>query len=203
LSDIGSPQATGGHHRGEPLDEATSPVAPGPEADLAPDHHWPQGPLGCVVGRLDPLDLDKGPERRPDLEQVSTDLVGGRSGQTTFQELAHLILDRRQVCFELGPIALARLDEGMPGDEDPRLAIEKRLAQRTCLTAPSGEPSEVADQVRVADGSLLERDSIIALEAVGPDDPSEVRAVRSHRAATSPTLIGTEHQLLTKETISR
>src|SRR5262249_54832819 len=68
---------TTGHHEGQqPLGKSTPRLASGPEAALAPQHGRPQGPLGYIVGGLDPVHPSKGPQRRPPLRQLSAQ--GGR-----------------------------------------------------------------------------------------------------------------------------
>lgn len=68
--------ATGGAHRQDAFDERIASGALGAKTAFPPQYGGPQRPFGRVVGRLDPVDGDEGPERRPDLQEfVGEDAV--------------------------------------------------------------------------------------------------------------------------------
>ena len=62
--------ARGMSHRHQPFGEQVAALALGAERALAPEHEGAQLPLGVVVGRLDVLAVDEGPQRGAVLEDV-------------------------------------------------------------------------------------------------------------------------------------
>ena len=66
----------------EPLDEATALGAVAAEAALAHEHGEPDGPLGDIVCRLDPLDVNEREERGPQLEHLAAHAADLGDGQT-------------------------------------------------------------------------------------------------------------------------
>ena len=69
-------QAAGDRGREQPLGGGLAALGLAAERELAVDHRPAQGALGPVVGRLHALDLDEGPKRRPDLQQVLGEAPG-------------------------------------------------------------------------------------------------------------------------------
>ena len=88
-------------HRGNPLHEAAARGTVATERTPPPQHRAPLHALGMIVGRLDPLDDDKGPQRRLDRQQaraqapgpgIAAALAVGQNPQQFQRQRRHLLI---------------------------------------------------------------------------------------------------------------
>lgn len=71
LQHVAFPLPARRHRRQHPLHKPAAVFTVGPAADPPPDHRVPQGTLGRVVRRLDPLDPGEGPQAIPEAQQLA------------------------------------------------------------------------------------------------------------------------------------
>ena len=133
------------------------------EAGLAVDDGVAQSALGGVVGRFDTLDLGEGPQCWPELVEATAERFRGRVavGGAALEEAAQFVLER----FDLGCQPAARsllVTEAVPGGEEPLADEERGLPDLGGGAAALGERSGVADEVRPAEGALLEGQVFVA-----------------------------------------
>src|SRR5207249_3019016 len=95
--------AAGLDDRQQPLDEPAAGGRLRAEGELPPDDRVPQGALGGVVGRLDAVDGDEGPEVLAVLPQLLAEAGGERVVIAAQQQRVDLAADRLHVSDECGP----------------------------------------------------------------------------------------------------
>ena len=141
------------------------------------DDRAAQGALGPVVGRLHPLDLDEGPKRRPDLQQVlgeaPGELVAPAFGAALKQRF-ELPLERRDLALQAAAVAVGA--EVIPGREQAPGYVEPLLAELLLGGEPFGVGGQIADQVRPAGLAALRIEATVGPPAIGADDALEVLA---------------------------
>ena len=83
VEDVALLQAQCSHDRQYAFDETAAVGAVGPEAGLAPHDTVSHATLGEVVRRLDTLDVDEGPERGLQLQDLATSARNGAHRECT------------------------------------------------------------------------------------------------------------------------
>lgn len=81
----------GRHNRHNPFRKATAGLALGAETAFAPQHAGSDQPLGQVIGRLDPFNMDEGPQGGFAFEDVPTGRcrLGVGAGGTEAEQFPH------------------------------------------------------------------------------------------------------------------
>jgi len=149
-------------------------------ADLALNHRLAQGMFGGVVGGLDSLDIQEGPQRTCHLQELSAGVhcAGPRLSLGALGAQHHHLLEGGLECQANLPAAVLQVG---PVDRAVFVAVpeSKQLllqAQQLCSEFSTGarafsDGGEVADQVRPAELSLLQGEMVVGREVIVDHNP--------------------------------
>jgi len=166
--------AKGQSHGEDSLDESTALLAVCSEAPLPIKHGRPDRSLRCVVGGLDPLDADEGPERRSHLEDHFAHAFGlGFAAASPFpKKRFDRLPNRTHVDLETGS------GESSISDTSPKREHLLRLAKEfgadpSCLGPTLDEALEIPDQVAPTDLATTDSPTVVAIPAIRGEVASE------------------------------
>jgi hypothetical protein len=121
------------HSRQHPLDETTAFVTAAPLRTLPPQDAPTQHALGVVVGRFDPFDAGKGPQRRSQRQQIGAETLqlaqpaALSHSQRLFQALTH----GSQFCLQFWSVPRP-VPEAMPAGDQFAHDFQAGLAEALC-----------------------------------------------------------------------
>jgi len=168
---------------------AADPTMAGLDAmtDFALDDGRPQGSLGSVVGGLDSLSLQEGPQRISDRQE----LLAGAHRAGPWRSLAalnaqlHHLLQRR---LKRQPDRPALLLQGKPDDRSAFVAVPllkelvlqlQQLGSEHSVGAGAlGNGGEITDQIGPAELALLGGQVVVSREAIAHHDPAKAGALQ-------------------------
>jgi hypothetical protein len=175
-----------GHHCHHRSDKAGTLRTLGPKAPLAPEHFWPNGPLGSVVRGVHPCVTDECPQGLPQLQDGPAGALrlGHPTRLTRLQKPLHFAPDRPHIPGTGGmgqpPVAdsmppvehLIGLRKASPisWERPPRVIIasmsRSRCAQHTCRRQLGYQVYAYAIRVRVS-GTACVREPVFLPEVLG------------------------------------
>jgi hypothetical protein len=174
LPDIAALLPEGGRN-GEQSAAADCPLA-GLDAmtDLALNHRLAQGTLSGVVGGLDSLDVQEGPQRTCHLQELSASAhcAGPRRSLVALSAQLHVLLEGGLECLtnrpaavlQGGPVDCAVL-VAVPEPKQLLLQVQQLCSELSAGARAFGDGREVADQVRPTQLTLLQGKMVVGREA--------------------------------------
>ena len=151
-------------------------------ADFALNHRLAQGSLGGVVGGLDPLNLQEGPEAIGHLQQLlaGAHRLGPRRALASLVAQLHhplqrghkRLTDRPAGQLQRGPVDPA-VFVAVPQDEQLLLQVQQLRSRLTAGALTLSDGGEIADHVRPAQLPLLGGQVVVGGEAIAHDNAAK------------------------------
>ena len=174
-----------------------------PMADLALNHRLAQGTLCGVVGGLDSLDVQEGPQRTCHLQELSAGAHGAgprRSLAVLSAQLHHLLQrglkglsNRPAAVLQGGPVNRA-VCVAMPVVKQLLLQAQQLGSELGAGARAFGDGGEIADQVRPAELPLLGRQMVVGREAIAHHNPAKAAPEQLDRGGCGAAQTLDEHR---------